>query len=54
MDTDHIFMCGIMWCHYGEMEAGKELIRALSCPDLDTRVLAVMLLQRDPSVLEPN
>jgi hypothetical protein len=29
MDNDYMFLCGVMWCRFGQPEAGKELVRAL-------------------------
>lgn len=27
MDSDYVFLCGVMWCRFGQQEAGKELLR---------------------------
>jgi hypothetical protein len=46
MDSDYVFLCGVMWCNYGQHEAGKELLRATTSPDLDIRALAWAMLAR--------
>ena len=28
MNSDYVFLCGVMWCGYGQQEAGRELLRA--------------------------
>ena len=40
MDSDYMFLCGVMWCRFGQQEAGKELIRAATSMDPDIRALA--------------
>lgn len=30
MNSNYVFLCGVMWCQYGQQEAGSELMRALS------------------------
>jgi hypothetical protein len=40
MDSDYVFLCGVMWCRFGQQEAGKELLRAASSMDPDMRALA--------------
>jgi hypothetical protein len=40
MDNDYMFLCGVMWCRFGQEEAGKELLRAATSMDPDTRALA--------------
>ena len=44
MDSNYVFLCGVMWCGYGQQEAGKELLRATSSLDPDIRALAWALL----------
>lgn len=46
MDSNYVYLCGVMWCRYGEQEAGKELIRAIASPDPDTRSLAWAMLAK--------
>ena len=46
MDSNYVFLCGVMWCAYGQEEAGKELLRATSSADPDVRSLAWALLER--------
>ena len=40
MDSDYMFLCGVMWCRFGQQEAGQELLRATTSMDPDMRVLA--------------
>jgi len=28
MDSNYMFLCGVMWCKFGQQDAGKELLRA--------------------------
>jgi hypothetical protein len=51
MDSNYVFLCGVMWCRYGEQKAGKELLRATSYPDTDTRTLAWAMLAKGMSDL---
>jgi hypothetical protein len=44
MDNDYMFLCGVMWCRFGQPEAGKELVRALTSMDPDMRALAWAML----------
>ena len=49
MNTDYIFLCGVMWCRFGEQDAGKELPRAVDAVDPDTSALAWAMLARGAS-----
>ena len=49
MDTDYIFLCGVMWCRFGEQEAGRELLRAADSMDPDTSALAWAMLAKGAS-----
>jgi len=40
MDSDYVFLCGVMWCRFGQQDAGKELLRAADAEDPDMRALA--------------
>jgi hypothetical protein len=40
MDGDYMFLCGVMWCRFGQQEAGEELLRATASMDPDMRALA--------------
>jgi hypothetical protein len=40
MDSDYVFLCGVMWCRFGEQDAGKELLRAADSGDRDMKALA--------------
>ena len=49
MNIDYIFLCGVMWCRFGEQDAGKELLRAVDAVDPDTSALAWAMLARGAS-----
>ncbi|MCU1301003.1 MAG: hypothetical protein JWQ87_1287 [Candidatus Sulfotelmatobacter sp.] len=40
MDSNYVFLCGVMWCRFGQQDAGKELIRAADSGDRDMKALA--------------
>jgi len=40
MDSDYMFLCGVMWCRFGQQEAGEELLRPTTSMDPDMRALA--------------
>ena len=44
MNSDYVFLCGVMWCSYGQQDAGEELMRAASCEDPDLSTLALAML----------
>ena len=46
MDSDYVFFCGVMWCRFGQEEAGKELLRAATSMDPDMRALAWAMLAK--------
>ena len=46
MDGDYVFLCGVMWCRFGQQEAGKELLRATTSMDPDMRALARAMLAK--------
>jgi hypothetical protein len=46
MDSDYMFLCGLMWCRFGQQEAGKELLRAANSVDPDMRALAWAMLAK--------
>ena len=27
MDSNYVFLCGVMWCKFGQKDAGEELLR---------------------------
>jgi hypothetical protein len=49
MNTDYIFLCGVMWCRFGEQDAGKELLRAAESMDPNTSALAWAMLTKGAS-----
>jgi hypothetical protein len=46
MDGNYMFLCGVMWCKFGQQEAGKELLRAASSEDPDMSTLAWAMLAK--------
>jgi len=46
MYGEYLVLCGMVWTQFGTQEAGLELIRALTSPDADVRVLARTLLEQ--------
>jgi hypothetical protein len=40
MESNYVFLCGVMWCKFGQQEAGKELLRAANSADPDIEALA--------------
>jgi hypothetical protein len=45
MDSNYMFLCGVMWCKFGQQEAGKELLRAANSvnPDMSTLAWAMLV-----------
>ena len=46
MDGDYVFLCGVMWCCYGQEDAGRELQRAADSADPDLSALALAMLRQ--------
>jgi hypothetical protein len=46
MNNDYIFLCGVMWCRFGQQDAGKELLRATDSADPDMKALAWAMLAK--------
>lgn len=46
MNANYIFLCGMVWAHFGEEDAGLELIRALNSTNQDMRILARAMLEQ--------
>jgi hypothetical protein len=40
MDSNYVFLCGVMWCRFGQRDAGEELLRAADSGDPDMEALA--------------
>lgn len=45
MDSNYVFLCGVMWCRYRQEDAGSELMRAAECRDPDLSALALAMLR---------
>jgi hypothetical protein len=46
MDGTYVFLCGVMWCRFGQQDAGKELLRATNSEDPDMKALAWAMLAK--------
>lgn len=46
MDSNYMFLCGVMWCKFEQQEAGKELLRAAKAGDQDMSALAWAMLAK--------
>jgi len=46
MDGDYVFLCGVMWCSYGQEDARRELQRAADSADPDLSALALAMLRQ--------
>ena len=40
MDSNYVYLCGVIWCKFGQHDAGKELLRAANAEDPDMQALA--------------
>lgn len=54
MNSDYVFLCGVMWCKYGEPDAGSELLRAAKSADPDLSALALAMLAKGCSSLQQH
>ena len=46
MDSNYVFLCGVMWCRFGQQDAGKELLRAADVADADMKELASAMFSK--------
>ena len=46
MDSNYVFLCGVMWCKFAPVDAGKELARAADSSDANLRALACAMLTK--------
>ena len=46
MDSNYVFLCGVMWCRFGQQDAGKELLRAADVADPDMKALASAMFSK--------
>jgi hypothetical protein len=46
MDSNYVFLCRVMWCRFGQEDAGKELLRAADSGDPDMGALAWAMLTK--------
>jgi hypothetical protein len=54
MNSDYVFLCGVMWCGYRQEEAGRELLRATLSRDPDISTLARAMFAKGKTVLTGN
>ncbi len=52
MDGNYVFLCGVMWCRFGQQDAGKELLRAADAEDPDMKALAWAMFAKGMSRFE--
>jgi hypothetical protein len=45
MNTDYVFLCGVIWAQHASEDAGWELVRALHSDDPEVVFLASALLE---------
>ena len=46
MDANYMFLCGVMWCQFGQQEAAQELLRAANSGNPEMSALAWAMLKR--------
>lgn len=46
MYGEHLLACGTLWARFGDVQAGRELVRAMDSTDESVRILARILLQQ--------
>ena len=51
MNSDYVFLCGVMWCSYGQQEAGRELLRAALSRNPDISTLARAMFAKGKTAL---
>jgi len=52
VESDYVFLCGVMWCRYGQEEAGRELLSATLSRDPDISTLAWTMFAKGKPVLQ--
>ena len=52
MDSNYVFLCGLMWCRFGQKDAGKELLRAVDSGDPDVKALAWAMFAKGVRLLK--
>jgi hypothetical protein len=53
MNGDYVFLCGVMWCAYGQQDAASELLRAVNSADPDLGALASAMLAQPEETRHP-
>jgi hypothetical protein len=46
MDGNYVFLCGVIWCKFGQQDAGNELLRAANSGNPDMSALAWAMLAK--------
>lgn len=54
VESDYVFLCGVMWCGYGQEDAGRELLRATLSRDPDISTLAWAMFANGKTALRRN
>ena len=49
MDSNYVFLCGVMWRQYRSDDARSELMRAIGSDDVDIACMARAMLQERPA-----
>ncbi len=52
MDSNYVFLYGVMWCRFGHQDAGQELLRAVDSGDPDMKALAGAMFAKGYASLE--
>lgn len=52
MKSNYVFLCGVMWCKFGQQEAGEELLRAIGSTDPDVQALASAMFAKGFAALQ--
>jgi hypothetical protein len=52
MDSNYVFLCGLMWCRFGQQDAGQELLRAADSADPDIQALACAMFAKGANRFE--
>jgi len=52
MGSNYVFLCGVMWCRFGQQDAGNELLTAADLADPDMKALASAMFSKGLASLE--
>jgi hypothetical protein len=54
MNSNYVFLCGVMWCRFGQQDAGQELLRAADSADPDIQALACAMFTKGANRFEES